>query len=263
MIVSVTVRAQWPLIDDGLYMNPSDPSRPYSSFSFSGEVFNLVEGQLWQYSLNGSVAFGHHRNQLTVQVPVAQAVIPGIENYSGLGDINTGYSYVFYERQSLVSSLTNATFSLNISFPTGDQYVGLGVGRTIIVPGITLAFKPADQIGIYPSVRYITSAKPTSGSWAGGFPGAVPDESGTNPEARFSALLINTEFNLEFNQTWISLTPVVSYDFTGTDYSVNLRPEIGRLFGDSFLLKINSTAYIMGKRRLLYWTQFVAGYYFE
>ena len=262
IIFSPKVKAQWTLIDDGLYLNPSDPSRPYSNLSLSGEVFNLVEGQLWQYSLTGTVAFGQHRNLLSAQIPMVRSVIPGIESYSGIGDINFGYAYVFYERKSISTSLINTTASLNISLPTGDQYVGHGVGRTIIVPGITFAFKPVDQIGIYPSLKYITSTKPTTGRWAGGFPGAVPDESGTNPEKRISAVQLNSEFNIEFNQAWIGLTPILSYDISGNDYSVNLRPEIGKLFNDAFLIKINSTIYILGKRRLLYWTQFVASYYF-
>ncbi len=253
---------QWPLIEDGLYKNPSDPSRPYSNVSLSGSVFNLVEGQLWQYALTGDVAFGNYRNLLTFQVPIVRSVIPGIENFSGIGDINGGYSFVFYERKTIDNPLINATASLNISLPTGNADLGEGVGRTVFVPGLTLAFKPVDQVGIYPSIQYITSSKPATGRWAGGFPGAVPDETGTNPEARISAIQINSEFNLEFNQTWLGLTPVFSYDFTGRQYTVNLRPEVGRLFNDSFLLKINSTFYILGQRHLLYWTRFVAAYYF-
>jgi hypothetical protein len=189
-------------------------------------------------------------------------VIPGYENYAGIGDIQAGYSMVFYERNSIASSLINATAHLTVSLPTGDQYVGHGVGRTIIVPEIMLAFKPIDEIGIYPSVQYITSAKPTTGRWAGGFPGAVPDQTGNNPEQRLSAFQIDSEFNLEFNRTWLGLTPIVSIDLNSSNYTVNLRPEIGKMFGEGFVLKINSTAYILGERRLLYWTQFEAGYYF-
>jgi hypothetical protein len=263
LIISIPVLSQdWPLIDDGLYKNPSDPSRPYSSVSLSGELFDLVEGQLWQYSPEASLAFSRHRDQLSIRIPVVRTEIPGYESFSGIGDIALGYSLVFYERKSISSSLINATANLNISFPTGDQYVGHGVGRTVIVPGITLAFKPIDAIGIYPSVQYILSAKPTTGNWAGGFPGAVPDQTGSNPEERLSALLVNSQFNLEFNKTWFGLTPILSIDFRSNDYTVNLRPEIGKLFGESFMLKINSTVYILGERRLLYWTQFVAGYYF-
>ncbi len=262
ILFSLSARAQWELIEDGLYLNPSDPSRPYSNVSLSGELFDLVQGQLWQYSLTGSVAFGHNRNGLMFQLPFVTSVIPGIENYSGIGDISAGYSYVFYERNSITSSLTNATASLKVSFPTGDPYVGHGVGRTVLVPGITFAFKPADQVGIYPSINYITSTKPATGRWAGGFPGAVPDESGSNPEKRISAFELSSEFNIEFNATWLGLTPIYSYDFTSRDYTVNLRPEIGKLFNNAFLLEINSTVYILGKRNLLYWTQFEAAYYF-
>lgn len=263
MLLSVPAFSQeWPLIDDGLYKNPSDPSRPYSSLSLSGELFNLVEGQLWQYSPSLSVAFSRHRDQLSIRVPIVNTVIPGYENYAGIGDIQAGYSMVFYERNSIASSLINATAHLTVSLPTGDQYVGHGVGRTIIVPEIMLAFKPIDAIGIYPSVQYITSAKPTTGRWAGGFPGAVPDQTGNNPEQRLSAFQIDSEFNLEFNRTWLGLTPIVSIDLNSSNYTVNLRPEIGKMFGEGFVLKINSTAYILGERRLLYWTQFEAGYYF-
>ncbi len=262
ILISIPSYGQWQLIEDGLYLNPSDPSRPYSNVSLSGELFDLVEGQLWQYTFNGSLAFGHYRNQLSLGIPYVTTVIPGIENFSGIGDLTAGYSYVFYERKSVSSPLTNATASLNFSFPTGDQYVGHGVGRTVVVPGIMLAFKPADQVAIYPSFTYITSTKPATGRWAGGFPGAVPDESGSNPEKRISAFELSSEFNIEFNATWLGLTPIYSYDFTGGNYTVNLRPEIGKLFNNSFLLKINSTVYILGKRNLLYWTQFVAAYYF-
>ena len=255
--------AQWPLVEDGLYLNPSDPSRPYTNLSLSGELFSLVEGQLWQYSVSGDLAFGKFRNQLGIQVPFVQSIIPGIENFSGIGDVGVKYNYVFFERKNISNSLTNATFSLNMTFPTGNQYLGEGVGRTMIIPGVTFAFKPADQIGIYPSIKYITSARPTTGRWAGGFPGAIPDITGSNLSKRISALQINSTFNLEFNETWLGLTPILSYDFISNDYSINLRPEIGKFFNDSFLIKINSTAYIIGQRKLLFWTQFVIGYYFD
>ena len=262
MAISKAVFAQWPLIEDGLYLNPSDPSRPYSRAYMSGEYFNLVEGELWQYAFAGNVAFGRHRHEINFQVPFVRSVFPGIENLSGIGDVNAGYSWVFYERKSLATSLTNATFSIKTSFPTGDENAGHGVGRPIYVPGITFSFKPADQVGIYPSVRYITSGKAGRGNWAGGFPGAIPDEPSSNPDKRFNVLQLDAMFNIEFNDAWIGLTPVYSYEFNQGESTLNLRPEVGILFNESFLIKLNSTVYIAGKRRLLYWTQFEIAYYF-
>jgi hypothetical protein len=262
MTVSMAVFAQWPLIDDGLYLNPSDPSRPYSRAFMSGEVFNMVEGELWQYTFAGSIAFSKHRHELYFQVPFVRSVFPGIENLSGIGDICAGYSFVFYERKSMATAFTNASFSIKTSFPTGDEYAGHGVGRVIFVPGITFSYKPANQIGIYPSVRYITSAKRGKGNWAGGFPGAIPDEPSSNPDKRFNVLQVDAMFNIEFNETWIGLTPIYSYEFNQSESTINLRPEVGKLFNKSFLIKLNSTVYIAGKRRLLYWTQFEVAYYF-
>ncbi|HLF35634.1 MAG TPA: hypothetical protein VI583_15430 [Cyclobacteriaceae bacterium] len=253
---------QWPLIDDGLYLNPSDAGRPYSKINLTGEVFNMVEGQLWQFGFGGAYAFGRHRNQVNLKIPFVRTVFAGIESFSGIGDITAGYSYVFYERSSVTSSFSHATFSLNASFPTGNQYTGQGVGRTVIVPALTLSFKPVEQVGVYPVLRYITSLKPAQGEWAGGFPGAIPDESGSNPEKRISVLQLAGAFNLEFNATWLGLTPVYTYDLNQGESTINLRPEIGKLFNDSILLRLNSTLYIAGKRTLLYWTQFELAYYF-
>jgi hypothetical protein len=255
--------AQWPLIDDGLYLNPSDPGRPYSRACLSGSVFNMVEGELWQYAFSGSVAFARHRHGLNFEIPFVRSVFPGIENLSGIGDINAGYSWVFYERKSIATSLTNATFSIKTSFPTGNEYEGHGVGRMIFVPALTFSIRPAEQVGIYPSVRYITSSKAGKGDWAGGFPGAIPDEPSTNPDTRFNVLQLDGVFDIEFNSAWIGLTPIYSYEFNQGESTINLRPEIGKLFSDTFLIKLNSTVYIAGKRRLLYWTQFEVAYYFH
>jgi hypothetical protein len=255
------VFGQWPLIDDGVIMNPSNQAHPYSKTGISGDYFDLVEGDIWSYKISGSAAFFRYRHQLEVEIPFVRSVYPGIENLTGLGDVKVGYLYVFYQRKSVIEALTHASASLKVSFPTGNPNEGHGVGKMVFNPSFFASFKPVEEISIHPSVKFFISEKNIDGDWAGGFPGAVPG-SGLSEGERLKALQLDAAFNYEFNQAWIGVAPIYAYEFNQHDFTINLRPEAGVLLSEKFMIKINSTFYLAGERRLLSYTMFEASWYF-
>jgi hypothetical protein len=255
------VSAQWPLLPSGKELNPSDFTKPYSNIAFSGEYIDMVQGNIWQWTLYGGVAFGKNKHGLTVKVPFVRTVYPNVEQLTGIGDVTLRYHWVTYESKMRVRTLASSALHLDISFPTGDPLKGHGAGVPIFMPGFSLAYRPVPQIAILPHIKYFHSFGETESDWGGGFPGSIPSDPALE-DSKIRLILVECLFNYEFSEAWIGLSPMYTYSFIESDGTLSLRPQIGKLFAEKVSINLSATFYIAGRRRLNSLTYFDIRYFF-
>ncbi len=253
--------AQWPLLPSGKELNPSDITHPYSDIAFSGELIDMVEGHIWQWTFQGEIAFGQNKHGLSVKVPFVRTVYPGVEQLTGIGDVSLRYHLVTYDSEIRTRTLASSGLYLDLSIPTGNTLYGHGAGVPILMPGFTLAYRPVPQIAIYPHIRYVHSFGETDAEWAGGSSGTIPDNSSLEKE-KVRLIQFETIFNYEFNEAWIGISPVLSYSFTSKEGTVSLRPQLGKLFAEKVSISLSGSFYVAGRRRLNYVTYFDVRYFF-
>ncbi|MGD9328821.1 MAG: hypothetical protein PVH48_07635 [Cyclobacteriaceae bacterium] len=246
--------AQWPLLPSGKELNPSDITQPYSDIAFSGELIDMIEGHIWQWTFQGGVAFGQNKHGLSLKVPFVRSVALGVEQLTGIGDINIRYHLVTYDSKLRMRTLASSALYLDLSIPTGNTLYGHGAGVPILTPGFTLAYRPVPQIAIYPHIRYLHSFGEAEYYWAGG------NSSSDNVNVR--TLQFETIFNYEFNEAWIGISPVVDYSFTSKEGTLGIRPQLGKLFAEKVSISLSGTFYVAGRRRLNSWTYFDVRYFF-
>lgn len=253
--------AQWPLLPSGKELNPSDITHPYSDIAFSGELIDMIEGHIWQWTFQGRVAFGQNKHGLSIEVPFVRSVAPGVEQLTGIGDINIRYHLVTYDSELRMRTLASSALYLDLSIPTGNTLYGHGSGVPIIMPGFNLAYRPVPQIAIYPHIRYLHSFGEAEYDGTGGFYGTIPSNSGLEKE-KIRSLQFETIFNYEFNEAWIGISPAISYSFTSNEGSLSIRPQLGKLFINKLSVSLSASFYLVGRRRLNSWTYFDVRYFF-
>ncbi len=259
--VSIKSYGQWPVMENGRYLNPADETLPYDFVDFTGELFNFDKGQLWQFSLEGGLSLFEDNHGFSVKVPVVRSEYIGIENLSGLGDISVQYKLLTYESKLRVRTLASSALYANFSFPTGNQFAGHGAGVPILSPGFILAYRPVQEIAIYPDFRYTHSFGSANIEWGAGVPGGIPSDPDIDSR-KIRVVQSEIFFNYEFNETWFGIAPGYFYEFNQREGTLNIRPELGRLFSSSLAIKIGGMFYVLGRRRLLSWTSFNLKYIF-
>lgn len=254
-------KAQWPVLNNGKSLNPSDPTRPYSGISFSGELLNLVKGNLWQFTLSGAVAFAKNTQEIAIELPYVRSEYTGIESLSGIGDVSVSYLVMTYESKQHVRTLSSSALKLNLSLPTGNEFDGHGAGVPVFTPEFVLAYRPVKELAIYPDFRYVHSIGISSSNWAGGFPGVIPEDPASDSR---KIRVIQTEllFNLEFNEAWVGIAPSYTYDLKGNEGTLTISPELGKMFTEKFSLNLGAAFYVAGRQRLINRTMFELNYFF-
>jgi hypothetical protein len=251
----------WPLLPSGKELNPSDITQPFSNAAFAGEYIDMVEGNLWQWNFQGAVAFSKNKHGLSFEIPLVRSVYPGVEQLTGIGDISFRYHLVTYQSKMRVRTLASTGLYLELSIPSGNTLKGHGAGVPVFMPGFAMAYRPVPQIAIYPHVRYLHSFGETDGDWGGGFPGTIPDDPALEKN-KIRLFQIESIFNYEFNEAWIGISPVFSYSFVSKEGTVNIRPQLGKLFAETVSISLSGSFYIAGRRRLNSWTYFDIRYFF-
>jgi len=257
------VFAQWPVLPSGKPLNPSDPSEPYSLASFYGHRYNMVNGELYTFGLKGGVAFGQTRHQFMADVPFVRSSVAGIEDLVGIGDVTFTYKGIIHELPEGLQNYKTSTFFFDLSLPTGNRFDGHGTGSLVGIPGFIFAFKPIQEVGIYPKIWYIHSFKNVSGEFIPGYPNTISSDPDANNEKKIRNLNLEVLFTVELpSQSWIGAAPMYSREMVNNDNTLSVRPELGKLFSENWLIKLNSVFYIAGRRRLLNWIGFDLNYYF-
>lgn len=261
-LISMKVPGQdyWPVLNSEIELNPSDITRPYNNLALAGEYFNMVQGNIWKWNVQGGVAFAKNKHGISFEVPFVRSVYPGVEQLTGIGDISVKYQFMTYDSKMRVRTLASSGLYVNLSIPTGNSFEGHGAGVPIISPGFALAYRPVRSIAIYPHIRYSHSFGEIADNWYGNS-GSIPDNSGSDA-GKARVLSVESIFNYEFNQAWIGLSPEYNYSFSSKEGTLNLRPQIGKLFAEKISINLSSSFYIAGRRRLISWTYFDVRYFF-
>ncbi len=262
MFFTSIARSQWPVLPNGRFLNPSDNTIPYSHIDFSGELYNFVKGKLWQFNISGSLSLFKGKHELNIKVPFIRSEYSGIENLSGIGDIAVRWKILTYESKLRVRTLASSAFYLELSIPTGNEFSGHGTGVPLLIPGFMLAYRPVQQIAIFPHIRYIHSVGNANSDWGGGISGGFPSDPDETAR-KIRVLQAEIFFNVEFNEAWTGIAPGYSYEFNGGEGTLNIRPELGKLFAETLALKLSGSFYVAGRRRLLNWTMFSVNYFFR
>jgi hypothetical protein len=219
-------------------------------------------GNLWKFTLSGSFTLFRDKHELSIELPLVRSEYSGIENLTGIGDLLLRWKILTYESVRRVRTLASTAVYIEASLPTGEEFNGHGAGVPMVTPGIVLAYRPVPQIGILPHIKYTHSLGEANGEWSGAISGIYPG----NPEdldVKIRALQAEILFNAEFSEAWIGIAPGYVFDFYADEGTLNLRPEIGKLFAGSLALKLSGQFYIAGRRRLQSWTMFCVNYYFN
>jgi hypothetical protein len=256
-----SAQPEWPLLQNGRFLNPSDITMPYDHLDFKGELYDFVNGNIWKFSLSGGISLFHDKHELGVDIPFVRSEYTGIENLLGIGDIVIRWKILTYESINRVRTLASSALSLEVSIPTGEEFNGHGAGVTILTPGFVLCYRPVDRIGIFPQIKYTHSLGEASSEWGGAVSGGIS----VDPEdisRKIRAMQAEILFNVEFSKSWVGVAPVYLQDFDSGEGTLNIRPELGILFAESISLKLSGSFFIAGRRRLLSWTMFTANYYF-
>ena len=254
--------AQWPVLSSMKSLNPSDPSEPYSFISFNGERFNLVNGEIYSWGVTGAWAFDENKHQLQVKIPFVRSSVAGIEDLIGIGDITFRYKGVVHELPEGLHTYKTTTFYFDLSISTGNEFDGHGTGSLVGVPGLIFAFKPIQEVGIYPRIWYIHSFKDVSGEFMSGYPSAISSDPDENNEKMIRNLGLQVMFTIELpSASWMGVAPVYSKELVNRDNIFSISPELGKLFDEHWLIRLNSLFYITGRRRLLNWIGFDLTYY--
>lgn len=257
----IIAQPEWPLLPNGRYLNPADLTMPYNHLDFRGELYHYEGGDTWKFSLSGGVALFRDKHELSIEIPVVRSEFTDIENLTGIGDIMVRWKFLTYESIQRVRSLASSAFYLEMSVPTGEELNGHGAGAPVLSPGFVLAYRPVPQIGILPHLKYAHSLGEVNSEWSGGMSGTFPDNPVDN-DVRIRALQAEIMFNAEFNEAWMGLAPGYIYNFFSGEGTLNIRPEIGKLFAESLAVKLSGLFYIAGRRKLISWTMVSVNYYF-
>lgn len=188
LLLSVIINAQ----EEGA--EEIDASKPTNFYSF---LDNTLE---YSSRPNGNV-FGY-RGNLTLAPSEAHLVlaeIPLLYNDKtekfGIGDIRARYFWLPYKNyEKLVGAFGP---SIDVFAPTGNFKNGIGSGRWIVSPGVTVGLMFADWIQVFPIVSYQYISKDVSGE--------VPDENNTEQHGVTLQAIVPIVFNEKF---FVQLTPI-------------------------------------------------------
>ena len=241
-------------------VKPYDITRGYTVFGLGGQRFDLVDGQIWQWDLFGRWAFDEERHQVGVEVPFVRSdYFTNIETRTGMGDLKVRYMAQVMNG-SFGGTLNTASIAMEVNFPTGEVEDGHGLGSIVISPLLNYGIWLHPQVSFFSSLRYAHSTQTVGGVWSSG--GTVPDNPDLQVERKIRDLLFEATGVLEVvKDGWLSLGMVYSRFFSEQESTVDIRPEIGKLWDQKYGLSLRSIFWIAGRRRVNSWIEFEFAFY--
>jgi hypothetical protein len=215
-----------------------DASKPTNFYSF---VDNTLE-----YSNQPNQNVMGYRGKLTLAISEANLVlmeVPLLYNDRtskfGLGDLRARYFFLPYKNYDKFIGAFGP--SIDIFAPTGSFEDGLGSGRWVISPGVTVGLMAADWIQFFPILSYRYASKP------------VYDNPPTSVDEESNGLSFQVIIPIVFTeQFFVQLTPIYNlndYRFANQDrfvqeffaaYSINSKLQATAFYSGNFKDKINT-----------------------
>jgi hypothetical protein len=144
--------------DSSISEESLDTSKPTNFYSF-------LDNTLEYSSQEGQNVFGY-RGKLTLALSEAHMVLAEVPllyndrtSKFGIGDLRARYFYLPYKNYDKLVGAFGA--SVDIFVPTGNHEDGLGAGRFVVSPGLTVGLMAADWIQFFPIASYQYASKPT------------------------------------------------------------------------------------------------------
>ena len=211
---------QWALLEQSLPSKtmsmPSciDPSDPTSTachvlYEWSWQSLSDQQGEWVAFKINPRIPV-----ELCGQTFLAQGNIPvqahtdltGQGGSTGFGDIRMKFGWLVpLQRRRICSMLP----SLEAIAPTGDTNLGLGGGNWLYMPGLLLSCRPAKNLALYPTFRYLHGDQIAS-EFVPELPGLPMGPGGFGSRDNIRAFQIEIPIALQLNCAgfdWVSITP--------------------------------------------------------
>ena len=141
--------------------NPSNPTLTRTQFRFDFDSYFLVgENRIIAARPSFEYGFNSQRSLARIEVPILSTFysdnFQGFERQVGLGDINFGFKFLPFLDRSGRKILQAVSLSLDITSPTGDETIGLGLGQWQYQTTMIFEFRPSAFFALYPRVSYIS-----------------------------------------------------------------------------------------------------------
>ncbi len=242
----------------GQDVRPYDRTQPYSRLGLDGRFVDMFDGELYQWSFYGNISLFDSRHQAGMEIPFMRTdYITNVERRTGIGDVKL--HYLFQAKGSQYSE-TALAFRLDYHIPTGDRNSGHGVGVSVLSPALVMRWTPVDELTTIVGVRYAHSLGEAESEW-----GNPPLSSGADGtlEPRIRDLILDAGVVFEFGQNaWLLTNVNYSAYLDESDGTLNLEPEIGKIWNQKWSLAAKSRLYIGGRKRVESIIGFDCGYYF-
>ena len=234
--------------------NPSNPTLTRTQVRFDFDSYFLVgENRVIAARPSFEYGFNSQRSLARIEVPILSTFysgnFQGFERRVGLGDINFGYKFLPYLDRSGRKVLQAIALSMDITSPTGDAAIGLGLGKWQYEPSITFEFRPSAFFAFYPRASYNFTVDDVNGQPIPGG-GTIPDP-GEDQQA-FETMIIDAPTVVELMdwQGWFSINPIFLFNFKENYSIVALGADIGKMVGPKFSSALHFVQFIGGQPRL-------------
>jgi hypothetical protein len=233
--------------------NASDPVSMVSRITIDIESYSFENGSEF-YVLRPGYYYGlrNERHLVGMSLPYMHNVFEGnyggFENTTGFGDLKMSYLFVPFLKKDVIG-IERATFSFDVTAPTGEYLLGRGAGAWLYKPGIIIKWRIAEAIVFYPEMRFQFSGGEANSQ--GGSDGAPdpedPEKDGTLQNLSFSFPAIA---HIEEWNGWFSLNVLYTHSFTEKTDFLFLRTDIGKVIGNRSCASLRIAKFIAGQPRL-------------
>ena len=221
--------------------DPSDPTQVTFHIMQEFEWNRLSEnqGDMVAYKISPFIPLnlGDQSFLANFEVPLTYAGTDILGDHTGIGDTRLKFFWLIGTESEFVRAVVP---SFDAIAPTGDDDRGLGGGAWILMPNMVFALQLADNLSVYPFLRYVHSDGPQ--------PFLLPDTGlpippgGDVTDATADTRAFNMEFMTSFNledavMDWISVTPDYFQNFTGDrGYTFQMKYDSGVALSESLFL---------------------------
>src|SRR5688572_6605844 len=231
----------------------SDPVSMVTRLTIDLESYFFENGSEF-YSIRPGYNYGlrNERHLVGMSIPYMHNVFEGnyagFENTTGFGDLKMSYLFVPFRKQNIIG-VERATFSFDVTAPTGEYLLGRGAGEWLFKPGIIITWRLDEAIVCYPEIRFQFSGdEANSGAGSDGAPDAEDpekDEKVQNLSLSFPAVV-----NINTWDGWFSLNVLYTRSFTESTDFLFLRMDLGKALGKKSCGSLRITKFIAGQPRL-------------
>lgn len=181
--------------------NPINPTQTasridlmFDSYLFQSGDLILATRAIFNYDFN------HDRHMVTMNIPWLNTFYvggyQGDDRNQGLGDISFRYMGLPYLDMASKSTLKAVALVLEITAPTGNDIIGLGLGKWIYKPELIANFRFSPFFAFYPSTKFVFTTSPVNGHSNPGF-GTTPDPEDPETEGELNSIIFEAPAVLE------------------------------------------------------------------